>query len=281
MDEPRMKQALIHQIYYNEETRQQVMPGFIALDNTRNERPDWFEFWVILNYLRHTPLRDDTWYGFVSPRFQEKTGYAAEQVLQTIQTAPTDTDVFLFSPGWDQICYFLNPWEQGEAWHPGIQQMSQDLLQRCGIQAQLSQLITDTSCAVFSNYLVAGKKFWTAWQQLAEQFFQFMESEEGQRTAMAEDTSYGIVANRYPMKTFIQERFATLLLATGAYRVVYTDASQTAPLFGRLFGHDPETRRALQACDLMKRKFRQTGDANYLAMYWKIRADIPYQPPTG
>jgi len=274
-------QAQIHQIYYNEATRQQVMPGFIPLDNSRNERPDWFEFWVILNFLRNHPLHDDTWYGFVSPRFQDKTGYSAPQVLHTLQTAPQDTEVFLFSPGWDQICYFLSPWEQGEAWHPGIQAMSQQLLDRCGIQAQLANLVTDSSCTVFSNYLVANKRFWTDWLQLAEPFFAFMESAEGQATAMAQDTSYGIAANRYPMKTFIQERFATLLLATGQYRVVFTDASQTAPIFGRLFGQQPETRRALQACDLLKRKFRLTGDLSYLEMYRKIRADIPYQPPMG
>ena len=67
----------IHQIYYNEKTAAQLDPGFIALDNTSNERPDWFELWPILNFLRNTPLQDGHWYGFLSPGFFSKTALRA------------------------------------------------------------------------------------------------------------------------------------------------------------------------------------------------------------
>ena len=35
----------------------------------------------------------------------------------------------------------------------------------------------------------------------------------------------------------------------------------------------------LQTCDLMKLRFRETGDQAFLAMYWKVRGDIAYTPP--
>jgi hypothetical protein len=49
----------IYQIYYNIETQKKILPGFIPLDNTKNLRPDWFEFWVILNFLRKRTVAHD------------------------------------------------------------------------------------------------------------------------------------------------------------------------------------------------------------------------------
>jgi hypothetical protein len=37
----------VFQIFYDDRSRRSLDGGFIPLDNTRNERPDWFEFWVI------------------------------------------------------------------------------------------------------------------------------------------------------------------------------------------------------------------------------------------
>lgn len=270
--------VFIHQIYYNEETRQKVMPGFIPLDNTANLRPDWFEFWVILNHLRQNKLQDNIWYGFFSPRFTEKTGLSAQAVMQTIEQAPSNTDVLLFSPGWDQICYFLNPWEQGEAWHPGITSLTQTFLNQFTTYKNISQIVTDSSSTVFSNYLVANKKFWSEWQSLAEAFFSYVEQQSAQ-SAIAGETSYGVASNRYPMKTFIQERFASLLLASGSYRVHSLDLSPHAPIFARLFDNTSDTRRALQTCDWLKRQYRQTHDSSYLELYHKVRQTIRYRAP--
>jgi predicted O-linked N-acetylglucosamine transferase (SPINDLY family) len=270
--------VLIHQIYYNEETRQKIMPGFVPLDNSANLRPDWFEFWVILNYLREHTLQDNTWYGFFSPRFTQKTGLSAQVVMQTIEQAPSDTDVILFSHGWDQICYFLNPWEQGEAWHPGITSLTQMFLDQHTGYRNIAHLVTDSSNSVFSNYFVANKKFWSDWQSLAEAFFAYVEQQNTQ-SAIAGETSYGVASNRYPMKTFVQERFASLLLATGSYRVANIDPSHYAPIFSRIFDNSPETRRALQTCDWLKRQYRQTQDNSYLEMYFKVRQTIQYRAP--
>ena len=275
------KEVLVHQIFYNEETRQKVLPGFIPMDNTANLRPDWFEFWVMLNYLRENPLRDDAWYGFLSPRFSDKTGLSAQAVMQTIELASSDTDVFLFTSAWDQSCYFLNPWEQGEVWHPGITALTQAFLDHIQMPVSIKDIATDSSCTVLSNYFVANKKFWTDWHMLAEQFFEFAESDQLHAEPLLGHTSYGSVKNQYPMKTFIQERLATLLLATKDYQVVYVDQSSVAPIFQRLFSDTGETRRALQTCDWLKRAYRQSGDENYLQTYWKARQGIAFKFPTG
>lgn len=274
-----MRPAHIYQIYYDEATRDKVMPGFIPLDNLANERPDWFEFWVILNYLRTHTLDENALYGFISPKFMEKTGISSISVLETIRQAPPEYEVFLFSAGWDQICYFLNPWEQAEVWHPGLTDLTQQLLQQCSIDVDLTSMVADSTCSVLSNYMVGTPRFWRTWQWFAEKIFHYLENGGPGSEALLGDTSYGLAINRYPMKTFIQERLATLVLATCDFKVYAADRSTSGQIFTRLFTDDLRTRRLLQSCDLMKLRYRETGEQSYLDMYRKLKKEIVYTPP--
>ena len=45
------RKIFIYQIYYSKETRSKLDPGFIPLDNTENQRPDWREFWCIKSFF--------------------------------------------------------------------------------------------------------------------------------------------------------------------------------------------------------------------------------------
>jgi len=274
-----MKKACVYQIYYDDASFQKVLPGFIPLDNSKNERPDWFELWVILNFLRNNTLEDDAWYGFVSPKFMDKTGFTSEYVLNTLTHIGDNADVALFSPAWDQLSYFLNPWEQGEVWHPGLLALSQEFLKSIEVGIDLSTLVTDTTCSLFSNYMVANKRFWMLWRELAEQCFAFFERGADSQVGFQADTSYGMTSNRYPMKTFVQERLATLILATEDLKIVCADRSANASLFTRMFADNFHTRRLLQTCDLMKRMYRQTQDQAYLDMYRRLRGQVSYNTP--
>jgi hypothetical protein len=82
--------------------------------------------------------------------------------------------------------------------------------------------------------------------------------------------------SRFPMKTFIQERLATVVLASGQFKAACPPYSFMNPIFTRLFPDTIETRVLLQSCDLMKQKYRLSADQKYLAMYWKIRGDITF-----
>lgn len=265
----------VYQIYYNNETKKNVLPGFIPLDNTENLRPDWFEFWVILNFLRNNALEDDAWYGFLSPKFHQKTGFNSDIVLGVLENYGALGNVALFSPGWDQLAYFLNPFEQGEVWHPGLLAASQDFVNKYRLDLNLTTLVCDSSTAIFSNYIIAKKEFWVAWQIIAEQFFEYVENNLEHQSS----SSYGSLETQLPMKAFIQERLASLVLAKETFRVLSPDQSFTAPILTRLFPDDVGTRRLLQCCDLMKTKFREKNDNKYLDIYWKIRGDIRYSNP--
>jgi hypothetical protein len=249
-----------------------LLAGFIPLDNTANIRPDWFEFWVILNFLRNNNLENDTWYGFLSPKFYEKTGFDSEYVFELLKNYGAEGNVALFSPNWDQLSYFLNPFEQGEFWHPGLMAKSQEFVDACGLDVNLRSLVVDAHSSVFSNYIIAKREFWEQWKILAEKFFYYAENNPRFQTK----TSYGSKENPYPMKTFIQERLATLVLAGGNYEVLCPDQSIAASIFTRLFPDNPETRAMLQACEFLKSKYRETADEQYLSKYWEIREKVPF-----
>ena len=134
------QKSFVYQIYYDEASRQNLDPGFIPLDNTANERPDWFEFWVIRNFLKNHALEEQAWYGFLSPRFQAKTGIKSEAVSKMLERFGGLFDVALFSPHWDQLAYFLNQFEQGEVWHPGLLNLAQSFFDEIGRKVDLKKI---------------------------------------------------------------------------------------------------------------------------------------------
>lgn len=267
----------VHQIFYDEITRAQLEPGYLPLDNSANLRPDWYEFWSIRQFLLETPLEPDRWYGFFSPRFAEKTKLSSAEVFDFIRTIEGYADVALFSPYWDQIAYFQNPFEQGEYYHPGLMTVARRFFEVAGIRVDLERLVSDTLTAVFSNYVVAKPPFWTEWLRLANALFDFAEySDDPAAIAMRTAIRYRGEADSVAMKVFMQERLASIVLAQGSHRVASVDTSDRRRPSGLL---TPKVLRALQACDLLKQEYRRTGDRQFLETYRKIRATIPMRRP--
>ena len=62
----------LFQICYDNATRTSILPGCNIIDNSVEPLPGWFEFGAILHFLRTEVLDNDTWYGFLSPKFTEK-----------------------------------------------------------------------------------------------------------------------------------------------------------------------------------------------------------------
>ena len=108
-----MPEPKLYQIYYSEQSRTQLDPGFIPLDNAANDRPDWREYWPIRRFLReHSDLDPQAYYGFLSPKFREKTGLDAAAVRGFIDQQDGAADVIAFSPYFDQIAFPLSIMEQ-------------------------------------------------------------------------------------------------------------------------------------------------------------------------
>ncbi len=116
---PDMPVFHIHQILTHYTRREDLDPGFLVLDNSSNERPDWYEYWPMRRFLMREPMDESAFYGFLSPKFRVKTNLSAAQVREFIERSP-EADVYLFSPSIHNSAYFWNVFEHGEFEHPGL-----------------------------------------------------------------------------------------------------------------------------------------------------------------
>lgn len=269
------------QIFYNEQTRQQIAPGFIPLDNSKNLRPDWFEFWVIRNYLHNNPLDNDAWYGFFSTKFYERSGIGYDSLRKFLDALPETVQVAPIAVFWDHIAYFINPFEQGECFHPGLLNASAPFFQKAGIDLGISSYVGHSQNTVFCNYFFAKPVFWRQWLAVADLLFEECETANtslGEAlTRPCKYLSGGAVPTQ--MKVFVQERIVSVLLATGAFKVTTADLSHSIGPNMTLFNNDPRTRRLLNTCETLKLEYNRTHDDSYLDMYVKVRSSIPVKLP--
>ena len=182
------------------------------LDNSSNERPDWFEYWPMRKYLLGETLDESAFYGFLSPKFRHKTNLTAGQVQQFIGRSAASTDIFLFSPSIHNSAFFLNVFEHGESEHPGLMEVARQLLERIDPTVRLADLISDSRNTVHSNYFVAKPRFWRAWLEINERMFEIAESADDPLGALLRAPTSYRGAKNVPMKIFVMERVATWLL---------------------------------------------------------------------
>jgi hypothetical protein len=205
--------ARIHlfQIYYSDDTRRSLDVDFVPLDNARNERPDWREYWPIRRFLQATALVADDYYGFFSPSLHAKTRLTAQTIREFVRTHE-GADALLFSPYYDQIALFLNPWEHGVAAHQAHRSVFADSLALIAPQFEIEGTVSSSLDSVFCNYIVARPRFWREWLACGERIFSVAEAAATPLgRALSTNLHYRVAA---PAKVFIIERMASALFAT-------------------------------------------------------------------
>ncbi|MGA2189871.1 MAG: hypothetical protein ABSH33_15165 [Steroidobacteraceae bacterium] len=209
-----MRAMHLFQILNHYTARQDLDPGFDVLDNSANERPDWYEYWPIRRYLLNEALDENAFYGFLSPKFKHKTNLSAAQVRAFIAASDSATDAVLFSPSIHNSAYFLSVFEHGEAEHPGLAGVTARLFERLRRPLDLETFISDSRNTVHSNYFVAKPRFWRAWLDITEQLFAIAESaDDPLGMELRAPTTYR-GAKSVQMKIFVLERIATWILVT-------------------------------------------------------------------
>ena len=262
----------IYQIYYNEATRQSLDPDFIPLDNTHGPK-EWYEFYPMLQFLNTHELDDDTYYGFLSPKFFEKTGVCGKDLHQIIQRHAIDVDgnrvdVFLSSVGFNSLTYHQNVFYQGERNHPGFLSLMQLSLRKMGIFLDLKSMISTNYNSAFCNYVIAKKRYWQQWQKIANQFYALVENDQSEIGRMLrQNTNY--MADPAPMRAFIQERFVSVVLAMDGYR--------TMPFGFETSKLNLDADNIFGLCHYFKTKYEQTRNMEDLLMYQKLK-ELVYFP---
>jgi hypothetical protein len=271
-----MAHVQIYQIFYNDETARTIDRHFIALDNTTNERPDWREYWPMRRFLLSAPLDDSAFYGFLSPKFVQKTLLSPQTVLQFASECRPHYDLVSFSPHPDQHGLFWNIFHQADWFHPGFIGASQQILDRLGYSFRLNEIIMDARSAVFSNYFVAKPIFWRPWLEMNERIFALGEdpsSALGKK--LNEPCPYG--DQSIPLKVFLMERTASLVLSLNpklkstVYRAFQRPLSKVVEHLG------------LEAIigDALKRAVNDTGEESYkiaaTAFFKMVKTRLPSQ----
>ena len=264
-----MSAIQIHQIFYSAETRRQLDPGFMPLDNLKNERPDWREYWPIRRFLLENPPQGDGFIGFFSPRFREKTGLSADDVTAYVSQLPNDTDVVLFSPFFDQIAAYWNVFEHGMNHHPGMFETFKLTSEALVPGVMLETLATDSRNTVFSNFFVARAPFWKDW--LAKNEILFAIAEDGaSRLAKRLNANVDYRNGHVQAKVFVMERVATLMLVTNpAWQAHVHD-----PLLRPIDGLFEPFRLELVCLDALKIASTTRDASEYRAAYRFIREQI-------
>lgn len=258
----------IYQIYYSEQSRNELDPGFIALDNT-GQRPDWREYWPMRRFLLEETLEEDVLYGFFSPKFKLKTGLDSAEVHAFLNDAPDDVDVVTFSPFYDQAAYFANIFEHAAWMHPGIGPLIDEVLeliapgQNTGTDFVMSSFET-----IFCNYLVAKPAFWRRWLKDCEQIFQIAEA-GANKLAQQLNMPVKHDGDGAPAKVFIIERIASLIIATQRpWRVHCFDSMTLPPQNKWLAEHYAAD---LIALDALKFTANATGNPQFAWRFFELR----------
>jgi hypothetical protein len=253
-----------YQILNHYTSRQELDPGFEVLDNSANERPDWYEYWPIRKFLLNEKLDDNAFYGFLSPKFKLKTNLSAAAVREFIQQSNAATDVVLFSPSIHNSAFFLNVFEHGNAEHPGLLEVAAQFFARIDRPQPLEEMISDSRNTVHSNYFVAKPRFWRAWLSVTERLFAIAEIPQDPLAVQLRTPTRYRGRREVQMKIFLMERLATWLLIT--------DRSFVAR------AHDPFASRSriyklplAIICDALKIAYSTQGRGQYKDVFLMMR----------
>jgi hypothetical protein len=208
-----MSRTRIFQIFYSDVSRALLDPGFEPLDNSANERPDWREYWPIRRHLLTDRPDADDYYGFFSPRFKEKTRLGAPAVIQFVEAQRGEADVISFSPYYDQSAFFMNPIEQAHSQHPSILEPLERGVEVIAPEFRPRTALITSQNTVFCNYFVARGAFWHHWLERCERIFALAErADDSLARALNTEARHG--TGSAPIKTFVIERVASVILAT-------------------------------------------------------------------
>jgi hypothetical protein len=204
-------QIKAYTIAYTPQLFASVEPPFLALDHTANERSDWQEYWPIRKFLLNNELDEDCLYGFLSPRFTDKTGLDGARLMAFLSKEGVGKDVVTISPQPDMGAMFLNVFAQNELFDPGFSETADVFFKTIGLNINPYICVMDSSHIVFSNYFFARPNFWRRWLEINERIFYLCESQTkyAMTIGLLKNTNYRDGLHR---KVFLMERIASSLL---------------------------------------------------------------------
>ena len=183
---------------------------FLPYDNSHNncERlHNHREYKVFLEAYTNRLCESGCYTGFVSRKFNKKTGWKGKEFIDRIKR-----------DNFSQQVYFVNcgptvkdVWLHGERRHRGILDLAQQAIRKVGMDVDLSNIHRDTSKTCFCNYWVGSSEFWDRYIDFTEPVYNHLvhDLSPEQREVLYTKADKGISSGLLP---FIMERLFTTLL---------------------------------------------------------------------
>src|SRR4051812_20784285 len=100
-----------YQIYFDPQQVAGLDPAFVPYDNSGSPEKDEREFYVFQKEYHEGHIRPDEWTGFLSWKFQAKSGIRGSDFLKYCHANPGH-DVYFVNPFPIKVC-LGNVWKQG------------------------------------------------------------------------------------------------------------------------------------------------------------------------
>jgi hypothetical protein len=266
----------IYQIFYDDESRSKLDSGFLPMDNSSNERPDWREYHPIRLYLLNNNLDPDCYYGFLSPKFNEKTKLKSSDVYTFIEADKNvNTDIFIFSPYYDQTAFHLNIFLQATIPHQNIEAIFDRLFLFHQPSYDWKTIVTDSSNTVFCNFFIAKPNFWNEWFNICEKVYSLAEDKSSELYNHLNSTALHRSSTNFQheaqFKVFVIERMATYILSRSLKFRSNAFPSQSLPTTNAYFKNN---KTALVQMDALKIAFNNSQNQAFLDLFNRIQKII-------
>lgn len=258
----------IFQIFRDEQTRQKLDPGFVALDDAACPRPEWRDYWAIRSFFQNHSVDEAELYGFLDADFGDKTSLSADSIRAFIENNP-EHDVYTFSPSIQDGACYLNVFEQGNHLCPGFIELTEAYLREIGLDFDVRTLPMDAVSTVFCNYIVAKPSFWRTWFALTEKLFELVDGEDGDFRRHLDSIALG----RPPMSLVILliERIASLVLTLDEGIKVWAFDVRSMPLSNPLYS---VYQRQMVFLNEIKASYRKAEDKSKVSNFYALRGAI-------
>lgn len=211
----------IYQIYYKQEQLAHLDPVFVPYDNSNNLRPELNEWAVWNEFYDTSEAKELDMWGMLSWKFKQKTNLTGQQFVDFVTDNP-GYDVYFVNPAIVNEAVFLNGWEQGDFYHPGLSEIADSFLTKIGYKdVAVKELVLDRNTTMFASYFVATKDFWDRYITFTRNIFS-----EAEKDADFNHKVFGLGLSNYnlnkslPQFPFLNERLISTFIDLEGFRAL-------------------------------------------------------------
>lgn len=205
----------IYQIYYQENQLSSLDPIAIPMNNIGASDGYLCEYPIFKRGVKFARSEGASHYGFLSPKFQQKSGYSVDEFKNIAEQAfkQNNADVVFINPKPLIESVFGNTFIQGERWHPGITHLANTILDRIGYKnIKVETFFMTNSIFAFCNYFIANERFWDDYFEFIDAFLFEVEKDPDFNTLMYKTSAKYCSNSNIPYFTFVIERLFSIFL---------------------------------------------------------------------